>query len=659
MHFTRLILNEQLENDGSNRALSRVFHEKNLVRVATALFVLQVMALVGMSVFLYNHFDLTKDFMEFYQGWFLIAHGHLNPYLPSVDVYFWQNHLEWIMWPLALLYFIYPHGITLLVLQDLGTVGAEVAAFGMMRDIVQKQPDTQRQKLWWIPWLGLMLLVFNPWVYVANIFDFHFHTLEAFFVTAAVWQFYRKHVQWGYVFVALCFVTSDVSVTYLASVGILLLFWRQWRHGIIVGLWGVLGFMLEQHLFYHGLGGLGITVPSVAETSRVHHTVTHGGNPAQFSFPLASLWQLSRAGLKLFWSERLNWYANLAPAGLVGVLSPVGLWVPGLVLFEASLGGAQFFQPGWAVVSAYALLAVGTVSVLVWVAHRSIRLTKILGVLVMVNLCGWFVVGMAGLPFRTAVPTTAATETLQHLRQTIPPDAEVVASQGVIGRFAARENVHLFWSPIPIDSKSIYFIVSPYEGIDVSSPAEELARIVYLKDHLHAHLIAYRSGIWTFRWTPPRHVRIVSIPETLHTLPAWPLETAVGHRVLSGPARDWHLTAEGSGAGYVMHGAYWRLGKGTYRTSVALKTRGPVNVEVWNDTGNLLLARRTIPVTHGMETLTIPFTLSHEFPRNLHPGIGPFRYLPVVSSSNNNVEVRVWTPGHVKVSIYRVGITKK
>ena len=106
-----------------------------------------------------------------------------------------------------------------------------------------------------------------------------------------------------------------------------------------------------------------------------------------------------------------------------------------------------------------------------------------------------------------------------------------------------------------------------------------------------------------------------------------------------------------------MNGDYWRLGMGSYQASVKLQTTGLVNVEVWNDTGDRLLARRTIPATHGVETLDIPFVIAHQFHRNIYSGIGPFRYQPVIGTSANNIEVRVWTPGHEKVSVYTVGIT--
>ena len=103
--------------------------------VATSVLGIQAIVLFSLSLWLDTHFDLTKDFALFYQGWFLIANGHINPYLSLISLYYWQNHLEWIMWPLSLLYFIYPHALTLLIAQDLAITGSEVAAIGLMRDV--------------------------------------------------------------------------------------------------------------------------------------------------------------------------------------------------------------------------------------------------------------------------------------------------------------------------------------------------------------------------------------------------------------------------------------------------------------------------------------------------------------------------------------------
>ena len=81
------------------------------------------------SALLYHRFALTPDFAQYQQAWYLIAHGHLNPYDTVGNFTFWQNHAEFLMWPIALLYWVFPSGVTLLWLQDIGVVGAELVAF--------------------------------------------------------------------------------------------------------------------------------------------------------------------------------------------------------------------------------------------------------------------------------------------------------------------------------------------------------------------------------------------------------------------------------------------------------------------------------------------------------------------------------------------------
>ena len=107
-------------------------HRPVLRRVRRIGFLLLGLKLAGFawwSTLLYQHFALTPDFAQYHQAWYLIAHGHLNPYDTVGNFTFWQNHAEFIMWPLALLYWIFPSGLQLLWLQDIGVVGAELVAF--------------------------------------------------------------------------------------------------------------------------------------------------------------------------------------------------------------------------------------------------------------------------------------------------------------------------------------------------------------------------------------------------------------------------------------------------------------------------------------------------------------------------------------------------
>ena len=99
---------------------------------------LQLAGFLVWSTLLYRRFALTSDFAIDHQAWFLIAHGHLHPYGTLQGFPFWQDHSEFLLWPLALLYWVWPHGVTLLWMQDLGVVGAEAVAFTWLCEIAER-----------------------------------------------------------------------------------------------------------------------------------------------------------------------------------------------------------------------------------------------------------------------------------------------------------------------------------------------------------------------------------------------------------------------------------------------------------------------------------------------------------------------------------------
>jgi len=72
-------------------------------RIGYAVLSLKLAAFATWSAVLYRHFSLTPDFAQYHQAWYLIAHGDLNPYDTVGNFAFWQNHAEFIMWPLALI----------------------------------------------------------------------------------------------------------------------------------------------------------------------------------------------------------------------------------------------------------------------------------------------------------------------------------------------------------------------------------------------------------------------------------------------------------------------------------------------------------------------------------------------------------------------------
>ena len=158
---------------------------------------------------------------------------------------------------------------------------------------------------------------------------------------------------------------------------------------------------------------------------------------------------------------------------------------------------------------------------------------------------------------------------------------------------------------MPVARAETWFIIAPTAGIETQSTASAMALIGELAGPLHATLIAQANGVWVFRWRPPPGVHSVVVPDGMGPLPAWAAPGAAGRAVLTGPVSNWHVGSAG-GQGYVCDGLAWLKPAGRYQASVTLSATGPVNVEVWDDNGDVLLARQSLPATAGVESITLP-----------------------------------------------------
>jgi hypothetical protein len=112
------------------------------------------------------------------------------------------------------------------------------------------------------------------------------------------------------------------------------------------------------------------------------------------------------------------------------------------------------------------------------------------------------------------------------------------------------------------------------------------------------------------------------------------------------------------GSGYVVAGDYWREAPGRYQATVELSTTVPVHVEVWDATGNVLLARRYVPPTNGFTATTLDVDARRTYPTHPYGGAGPFRILPVPPAPGDELEVRVWTAGGGLVSVSSVELSR-
>jgi hypothetical protein len=304
------------------------------------------------------------------------------------------------------------------------------------------------------------------------------------------------------------------------------------------------------------------------------------------------------------------------------------------------------------------VMPAASVGVLAWIGGRHQRLALTLAALIVVQAIAWSAIWAPRTPHQWLRVPSPAAAVLARVLARIPDSAEVFASQGVVGRFSSRTDIRPLPAPhdVPVHGET-WFVVVPAEGVETQSTGEAMTVIGQLAERLHARMMAHTHGVWAVRWLPPPGVRAVTMPQGVTPLPAWASPGAAGRDVLSGSPATWHVTSTGS-PGYVAAGLAWQTPPGQYRASVILDTNGPVNVEVWNETGNVLLARKSVPSTHGTSTVTLPVNATTAYRSRAYPGWGPFRAGFTNPPPGQRLEVRVWSPGHEALSVFSAALQK-
>jgi hypothetical protein len=603
------------------------------------------------STVLYRRFSLTPDFAQYQQAWYLIAHGHLNPYDTVGNFAFWQNHAEFIMWPLALLYWVFPHGVLLLWLQDAGVVGAELVAFCWLCDIAGR--GGQRGDAHWIAGAGLVLLAVNPWSWWSVSFDFHAECLAVLFIALLARDLSRdRRRAWAWVIPLLA--CGDVAGTYIFGLGVGLLIARRGarRRGALLALTGIVGVLAITAI--HGNLGSGHGLQAYDYLAAPGHT----GSLSLLGL-MRGLATHPAAVAAALWSKRIDIWANLGSSGLIGVGSAELLPVTGVVIVSNNLfRGFLFAEPLFQSLPIYVLLPVGTVTVLAWVTRRCRRTGLVVAALVVAQAIGWAAVWAPRTPQQwLRVPGPTATE-LRAIEARIPPSAAVFASQGVVGRFSSRSDVRPLNGNLPIRPGQDWFIFVPWAGIETQKTASAMVLAGQLAGPLHATLVADAHGVWVFRWNPPAGVRKLRMPGGAAPLPAWTAPGVAGRAVLTGPPACWHVTSTGR-PGYVADRLEWLRHPGLYQASVTLSATGPVSVEVWDNTDGTLLARRSLPGTGGITTITMPVDASGGYRPISYGGWGPFRAEFGGVSGAQPLEVRVWSAGQATVNVYRASLANR
>lgn len=484
-------------------------------RSAYGLLVVQLVVMLLVSAYGYRHYAETYDFAIYTQAWTSIAHGHLDPYSTILGTTFWHNNSEFVMWPLAALYWIHPHPDVLLWVQDLSVVATEAVTFDWMVRIL----DRSAVPPGWRRVLGLgvaVVLVLDPWAWNVIAVDFHTHALATLLVVLAgrdMWSGRTRRVWIWAVGAILCVAPAALYVIGLGAATFFTCRATRRTSVLLMGA-GAAWFLLVTQLGADGGGGGNLGRWYGYLVSGTHRHVGLGSvlvgaaeHPMALSQMIGQRWPIV--------------FAFVAVMGLIGVASPWGLF-PSAVVFLPSIFilDPVFLTPGASFQSWPALpfVLIGTVTVVAgWSDQGQRRRWLAVGAGVVWGVA--FVAITAGalprVPSKWLAVSDPAAAELARLERAIPPDAEVLAVNGVMGRFAARSFVYQIGgasqrSTFPVREPTLVFVISSTQG--VGDPVFTTDPVLRLQERLGASLVVAGYGIYGLEWTPPPGTRSVSVP---------------------------------------------------------------------------------------------------------------------------------------------------
>ena len=489
---------------------------RQLWRVGCVAFFLQGAGLLLWSWHLWSRFDLTSDFATFSQAWAQIGSGHLNPYestfaynYPHYGYPFWQSHFEILMWPLALLRLIWASTFDLLIIQDLVLAGFGLVAFRFGLEYLQAHWSKAVRGA---PGVGtglLVVLLASPWTYWTASFDFHFQSIAAFFVALCardVWNG-RRRAWWWAIAVLMC---GDVAGSYLIGVGIAALLSgratrRQGGYLVLAGALWIVFIIAIGSGKGSGLAGSYGYLAHVKNSTGVGATIAvllgivgHPGGVVSV--------------VRARWSEIFKF---IAASGTVGLVSALGFGMALVVLIPNALNQQAVFIGATAAFQnlvAVMFMIIGGVTFLTWIVRRS-QGPLIAGLIGCAALIQAVVVGIhwiPQIPSNFAKVNAATAHQLFDVQSKVPGDAEVIASQGVIGRFGARGLVYPFLDAfgdgqdIPVQATTVVFIFVPRQGIELATPTQTGAAIAKVRTELHAQEVSNSPNATVFVWHPRR-----------------------------------------------------------------------------------------------------------------------------------------------------------
>jgi predicted membrane protein DUF2079 len=629
-----------------------------LLQVAAyAAFALLAVTMIGFSVLEYSRFALTQDFGAFNQVFHQVSHGDLNP-ADTIDhvAHYWQVHLELYLWLIAPIGAVFNSALTLCVLQDLaGIVACAIAWRWMLTILYAGRTELPQRRT--LALCSLALLIFNPWIYWSYAFDFHSEPIAVAFLIASGYAFFQGRTRTGLILAVFVLFVGDVASTYLAGLGLTIviasrrnrpiglalivagIFWLEFSHRVGAGVMSAFN-ITYGYLIYGYFPGFDPGIPKLTVRDLLLGLIAH---------PFNAVYALR--------DKFVDIYANLSPIGFIGIFSPWSIGLALVVLAENQLAYAfTYSQPNFQAIVMYLFGTVGFTWFLAVIARFGGRAAAGVAIAASVNTFVWYAVWMPQLEPHWIRTSAAAAVTARSIEDQIAPQDEVVASHGLIGRFANRAFVYSLWSlpVVPRDADTVQFVIAPYEGINVESVNKSLASLDVLVREYGAIVRLHENGVWWLTINLAQSATDFALPSGADEVPAWACAGPAGTAVIAGAWVFWYA-AGGKEPGYVVARAYWRERAGDYLASADVDAHGPAMFEVWDATTDELIARQYV-APGPRRTVTQTFRHLDRGVEPLYKGWWLFQIDPTEPPIDDNVEIRMYTFGTASVNVYRVGL---
>ena len=497
-------------------------HSRTLRRTAFLLFSLQLTGFIIFSTVRYSRSSLTHDFGVYSQAWWATANGHLDPWISLIHTQFWRNNAEFLFWPIEFVGHLFAGPVTLLWAQDVAVVATELVTFGWILELLQTSgrplsPGARASFAWGS--LGVLLL--NPWAYETIAFDFHFEAAIALFLLLtgrALWRRRRSVAGWA----LLTLLSGALGGLYLFGLGISGSVADRKRPlaAVLVGATGLVWFVFFSSVGGMGAGGAVATANYGYLVGPHTHvdvlTITSG----VFHHP-GAVWHLVAAR----WARALEF---LVVAGLIGAIWPWAVGVVAVAFVPTLLSSGGYFlraAAAFQIWPAIPFVVVGSVQLLVNLHRKGAAARRLEAVVAGVTIANVLALGirtMVVLPSAWIAVGDRAGAQLAFAEHAAPVNAEVIASSGVVGRFFEHSYVYDFPledpptagrpTTFPIDSRLVFFVFTPDQGVSEAPVHETKAAIRYVQTRLGAMLVSQSHGVYVFWWNAPVGEHTVSLP---------------------------------------------------------------------------------------------------------------------------------------------------